>query len=156
MSTFNEREKGFEAKYKHDQEAQFKIKGKINLILLVFNIFGLLYYSIQLLAFTDEFVSSNIGFFNHAVAGLSEIIGVIFFCLAIGLSIIVFRGANNQLALLTTVFLMQIIISLNFWRYVITDNPGETSISIIMFNAFVFSLMSFSMLILIIRLKRII
>ena len=133
-----------------------KIKGKINLILLVFNIFCLLYYSIQLLVFTDEFVSSNIGFFNHAVAGLSEIIGIIFFCLAIGLSIIVFRGANNQLPLLATVFLMQIIISLNFWRYVITDNPGETSISIIMFNAFVFSLMSFSMLILIIRLKRII
>ena len=133
-----------------------KIKGKINLILLVFNIFCLLYYSIQLLAFTDEFVSSNIGFFNHAVAGLSEIIGIIFFCLAAGLSIIVFRGANNQLPLLATVFLMQIIISLNFWRYVITDNPGETSISIIMFNAFVFSLMSFSMLILIIRLRRII
>ena len=134
----------------------FKIKSKLNLILLVFNIFCLLYYSIQLLAFTDEFALNNIGFFNHAVAGLSEIIGVIFFCLAIGLGIIVFRGTNNQLPLLTTVFLMQIIISLNFWRYVITDNPGETSISIIMFNAFVFSLMSFSMLILIIRLKRII
>ena len=133
-----------------------KTKGKINLILLVFNIFCLLYYSIQLLAFTDEFVSSNIGFFNHAVAGLSEIIGIIFFWLAIGLSIFVFRDANNQLPLLATVFLMQTIISLNFWRYVITDNPGETSISIIMFNAFVFSLMSFSMLILIIRLKRII
>ena len=133
-----------------------KIKDKINFTLLVFNIFCLLYYSIQLLIFTDEFALNNIGFFNHAVAGLSEIIGVIFFCLAIGLSIIVFRGANNQLALLTTVFLMQIIISLNFWRYVITDNPGETSISIIMFNAFVFSLMSFSILILIIRLKRII
>ena len=134
----------------------FKIKGKLNLILLVFNIFCLLYYSIQLLAFTDEFVLNNIGFFNHAVAGLSEIIGVIFFCLAIGLSIIVFRGANYQLRLLANVCLMQIIISLNFWRYVITDKPGETSISIIMFNAFVFSLMSFSMLILIIRLKRII
>ena len=26
MSTFNEREKGFEAKYQHDQEAQFKIR----------------------------------------------------------------------------------------------------------------------------------
>ena len=134
----------------------FKIKGKLNLILLVFNIFCLLYYSIQLLAFTDEFALNNIGFFNHAVAGLSEIIGVIFFCLAIGISIIVFRGANNQLPLLATIFLLQVIISLNFWRYVITDNPGETSISIIMFNAFVFSLMSFSMLILIIRLKRII
>ena len=134
----------------------FKIKDKLNLILLVFNIFCLLYYSIQLLAFTDEFVLNNIGFFNHAVAGLSEIIGVIFFCLAIGISIIVFRGANNQLPLLTTVFLMQAIISLNFWRYIITDNPGETSISIIMFNALVFSLMSFSMLILIIRLKKIV
>ena len=74
----------------------FKIKDKLNLILLVFNIFCLLYYSIQLLAFTDEFVLSNIGFFNHAVAGLSEIIGIIFFCLATGLSIIVFRGANNH------------------------------------------------------------
>ena len=133
-----------------------KIKGKINLILLVLNIFSLLYYSIQLLAFTDEFVSSNIGFFNHAVAGLSEIIGIIFFSLAIGLSIIIFKGANNQLPLIATIFMMQIIISLNFWRYVIADQPGETSISIIMFNAFVFSLMSFSMLILIIRLKRII
>ena len=133
-----------------------KIKGKINLILFVFNILCLLYYSIQLLAFTDEFISSNIGFFNHAVAGLSEIIGIIFFCLAVGLSIIIFRGANNQSPLLATVFLIQTIISLNFWRYVITDNPGETTISIIVFNAFVFSLMSFSMLILIIRLKRII
>ena len=133
-----------------------KIKGKIDLALLIFNIFCLLYYSIQLLVFTDEFVLSNIGFFNHAVAGLSEIIGIIFFSLAIGLSIIIFKGANNQLPLLATIFMMQIIISLNFWRYVITDNPGETSISIIIFNAFVFSLMSLSMLILIIRLKRII
>jgi hypothetical protein len=106
--------------------------------------------------FTDEFVLKNIGFFNHAVAGLSEIIGVIFFCLAIGLSMLVFRGANNQLPLLTSVFLMQIIISLNFWRYVVTDSPGETSISTIIFNAYVFSLMSFSILILITRLKKII
>ena len=133
-----------------------KIKDKINLILLVFNIFCLLYYSIQLLIFTDEFALNNIGFFNHAVAGLSEIIGVIFFCLSIGLSFIVFRGANNQLPLLTTVFLMQIIISLNFWRYVITNSPGETSINTIIFNAYVFSLMSFSMLILISRLKKVI
>ena len=133
-----------------------KIKDKINLILLVFNIFCLLYYSIQLLIFTDEFALNNIGFFNHAVAGLSEIIGVIFFCLSIGLSFIVFRGANSQLPLLATVFLMQIIISLNFWRYVITNSPGETSINTIIFNAYVFSLMSFSMLILISRLKRVI
>ena len=133
-----------------------KIKDKINLILLVFNIFCLLYYSIQLLIFTDEFALNNIGFFNHAVAGLSEIIGVIFFCLSIGLSFIVFRGVNNQLPLLATIFLMQILISLNFWRYVITNSPGETTISIIKFNAYVFSLMSFSMLILISRLKKVI
>ena len=133
-----------------------KIKSKIDLVLLIFNIFCLLYYSTQLLVFTDEFVLSNIGFFNHAVAGLSEIIGIIFFSLAIGLSIIIFKGANNQLPLIATIFLMEIIISLNFWRYVITDKPGETSTSIIMFNAYVFSLMSFSILILIIRLKRII
>ena len=128
----------------------------INVCLMIYNIFCLLYYSIQLLIFTDEFASNNIGFFNHAVAGLLEIIGVIFFSLAIGLSFIVFRGVNNQLPLLATVFLMQILISLNFWRYVITNSPGETTISIIKFNAYVFSLMSFSMLILINRLKRVI
>ena len=134
----------------------FKINNKINLILLIFNIICLLYYSLQLLIFTNEFAINNIGFFNHAIAGLSEIIGIIFFCLAAGLAVIVFRGANNQLPLLVTVFLMQMIISLNFWRYVFTNSPGETSIDIIIFNACVFSLMSFSMLILITRLKRII
>ena len=134
----------------------FKINNKINLILLVFNIICLLYYSLQLLIFTNEFAINNIGFFNHAIAGLSEIIGIIFFCLAAGLVVIVFRGANNQLPLLAVVFLMQTIISLNFWRYVFTNSPGETSISIIIFNAYVFSLMSFSMLILITRLKRVI
>ena len=134
----------------------FKIDNKTNLIILILNVVCLLYYSMQLLIFTNEFAINNIGFFNHAIAGLSEIIGVIFFCLAVGLTITVFRGANNQLPLLTTVFLMQLIISLNFWRYVITDSPGETNVDIIIFNAYVFSLMSFSMLILIIRLKRII
>ena len=134
----------------------FKIDNKTNLIILILNVVCLLYYSMQLLIFTNEFAINNIGFFNHAIAGLSEIIGVIFFCLAVGLTLIVFRGANNQLPLLTTVFLMQLIISLNFWRYVITDSPGETNVDIIIFNAYVFSLMSFLMLILIIRLKRII
>ena len=131
-----------------------KITNKINLVLFLFNIIFLLYYSIQLLIFTDEFALNNIGFFNHAVAGLAEIIGIIFFCLAIGLILILFRGADNQLPLLSTIFLMQIILSLNFWRYVITDSPGETSIDIIMFNAYVFSVMSFLMLMLITRLKK--
>ncbi len=131
-----------------------KITNKINLSLFLFNIIFLLYYSFQLLIFTDEFALNNIGFFNHAVAGLAEIIGIIFFCLAIGLILILFRGANNQLPLLSTIFLMQIILSLNFWRYVITDSPGETIIDIIMFNAYIFPLMSFLMLILITRLKK--
>ena len=131
-----------------------KITNKINLVLFLFNIIFLLYYSFQLLIFTDEFALNNIGFFNHAVAGLAEIIGIIFFCLAIGLILILFRGADNQLPLLSTIFLMQIILSLNFWRYVITDSPGETSIDIIMFNAYVFSVMSFLMLMLITRLKK--
>jgi len=134
----------------------FKIKDSISQALLGVNIIFLLYYSIYLLIFTDEFAIKNIGFFNHAVAGLSEIIGIIFFCLAVGLGIIIVRGASNQLPLLITVFLMQIIISLNFWRYVFTDNTGETSFNTIIFNASVFSLISFSMLILIIRLKEII
>jgi len=134
----------------------FKIKDLFCQFILAINIVFLLYYAFQLIIFTDEFAIKNIGFFNHAVAGLSEIIGIIFFCLAVGLVIVVFRGANNQLPLFMIVLLMQIIISLNFWRYVITDRPGETSINAIIFNASVFSLMSFSMLILIIRLKKIV
>ena len=133
-----------------------KIKNRTNIILIFFNIFFLIYFSIQLLIFTDEFALQNIGFFNHAVAGLSEIIGIIFFCLAVGLVVVVFRGPANQFPLFTTIFLMEAIISLNFWRYVITNSPGETSIEIISINASLFSLMSLSMLILITRFKRII
>ena len=33
MITFNEREKGFEAKYQHDQEAQFKIRAIRNMLI---------------------------------------------------------------------------------------------------------------------------
>ena len=134
----------------------FKIKDKINFTLILFNVILLGYYSLQLLIFTDEFATNNIGFFNHAVAGLSEIIGIIFFCLAIGLILTTIRGPNNQLPLFSTVFLMEIIISLNFWRYVITDSPGETNIDIIIINAYLFSFMSLSILIAMIRLKKII
>ncbi len=132
----------------------FQIKNKINFFLILLNIFFLIYYSIQLLVFTDEFAKNNIGFFNHAIAGLSEIIGLIFFCLAIGLVLVILRGPKNQLPLLATIYLIQLILSLNFWRYVITDSPGETSIEIIMLNAHIFSLTSFSMLILLLRLKK--
>lgn len=126
----------------------------INLSLIGVNIIFLLYYSFQLLIFTDEFALKNIGFFNHAVAGLSEIIGIIFFSLAVGLILIFIKGLKNQLPLLITVLLMQIIISLNFWRYVFTDSPGETEINTITFNALIFSLSGFSMLILIFRQKK--
>ena len=123
-------------------------KNFINLILIGFNIIFLLYYSFQLLIFTDEFALKNIGFFNHAVAGLSEIIGIIFFSLAVGLTFILIKGIKNQFPLLITILLMQIIISLNFWRYVLTDSPGESDTNTIIFNALAFSISGLSMLIL--------
>ena len=84
----------------------FKIKDLFCQFILAINIVFLLYYAFQLIIFTDEFAIKNIGFFNHAVAGLSEIIGIIFFCLAVGLVIVVFRGANNQLPLFMIVLLI--------------------------------------------------
>ena len=129
-------------------------KNFINFGLIGINIIFLLYYSFQLLIFTDEFALKNIGFFNHAIAGLSEIIGIIFFSFAIGLILILIKGVKNQLPLLITILLMQIMISLNFWRYVLTDSPGESDIKTITLNALIFSLSGFSMLILLFRQKK--
>jgi len=129
-------------------------KNFISLGLVGVNIIFLLYYSFQLLIFTDEFALKNIGFFNHAVAGLSEIIGIIFFSLAIGLTFIFIKGVKNQLPLLITILLMQIFIALNFWRYVLTNSPGETDMNTIIFNALTFSLSGFSMLILLLYQKK--
>ena len=128
-------------------------KNRINFCLIGVNIIFLLYYALQLLIFTDEFALKNIGFFNHAVAGLSEIIGIIFFSLAVGLTFILIKGLKNQLPLLITILLMQITIALNFWRYVLTNSPGETSINVITFNALIFSLSGFSMFLLLLRQK---
>ena len=128
-------------------------KNRINLCLIGVNIIFLLYYALQLLIFTDEFALKNIGFFNHAVAGLSEIIGIIFFSLAVGLTLMLIKGLKNQLPLLSTILLMQITIALNFWRYVLTNSPGETSINAITFNALIFSLSGFSMFLLVLRQK---
>jgi len=128
-------------------------KNRINLCLIGVNIIFLLYYALQLLIFTDEFALKNIGFFNHAVAGLSEIIGIIFFSLAVGLTFMLIQGLKNQLPLLITILLMQITIALNFWRYVLTNSPGETSINAITFNALIFSLSGFSMFLLLLRQK---
>ena len=128
-------------------------KNRINLCLIGVNIIFLLYYALQLLIFTDEFALKNIGFFNHAVAGLLEIIGIIFFSLAVVLTFLLIQGLKNQLPLLITILLIQIIIALNFWRYVLTNSPGETSINAITFNALIFSLSGFSMFLLLLRQK---
>ena len=108
--------------------------------LIVFNIFFLLYYSFQLLVFTDEFALDNLGVFNHAIAGLSEIIGIIFLSLAISLILILRRSIKSQLPLFITIFLIQLLIFINFLRYIFTDSPGETSVQSISLNALIFFL----------------
>ena len=109
-----------------------------NKILIVINIFFLLYYSFQLLVFTDEFALSNLGAFNHAIAGLSEVIAIIFLSLAISLFLILRSTIKAQLPLFITIFLIQLLIFINFLRYIFTDSPGETTIESITFNALIF------------------
>jgi len=106
--------------------------------LIIFNIFFLLYYSFQLLVFTDEFALNNLGAFNHAIAGLSEVIGIIFLSLAISLVLILRNSIKSQLPLFVTIFLLQLLIFLNFLRYIFTDSPGETTMESITLNAFIF------------------
>ena len=115
---------------------------KIDILIIIINIFFFLYYAIQLLVFTDEFARANLGFFNHAVAGLSEIIGIIFVTFSIGLTAILFRGLENQLPIFFSIFVFQLACSINFWRYVITDSPGETNIEIITSNAYLFTIIA--------------
>ena len=114
---------------------------KIDILIIIINIIFFSYYSIQLLVFTDEFAINNLGFFNHAVAGLSEVLGIIFITFIIGFVIIIFRDFRKQLPFLLSIFIFQLLAALNFWRYVFTDSPGETSISIITTNAIIFSIM---------------
>ena len=122
---------------------------KVDILIILINIIFFAYYAIQLIIFTDEFAINNLGFFNHAVAGLSEIIGIIFITFIIALSIIVFRGLERQLPFILIIFLFQFLAALNFWRYVFTDSPGETNLNIITINAVIFSIISFLNLILI-------
>ena len=109
---------------------------------LLINIIFFIYYGIQLLIYTDEFAVKNLGFFNHAVAGLSEIIGIIFLSFSLGLIIILFRKIEDQFPFVLTIFLIQFIISINFWRYVLTNSPGETELITITYNAIIFSIVS--------------
>ena len=122
---------------------------KVDILIVIINIIFFAYFAIQLIIFTDEFAINNLGFFNHAVAGLSEIIGIIFITFIIALSIIVFRGLERQLPFILVIFLFQFLAALNFWRYVFTDSPGETNLNTITINAIIFSIISFLNLILI-------
>ena len=124
---------------------------KIDILIIVINIFFFSYYSIQLLVFTDEFAQANLGFFNHAVAGLSEIIGIIFITFVIGLIIILFRNIEKQLPIFLSILIFQLACSINFWRYVFTNSPGETNIEIITTNAYLFSIITFFTSIFILR-----
>ena len=124
---------------------------KIDILIIIMNIFFFSYYSIQLLVFTDEFAQANLGFFNHAVAGLSEIIGIIFITFVIGLIIILFRNIEKQLPIFLSILIFQLACSINFWRYVFTNSPGETNIEIITTNAYLFSIITLFTSILILR-----
>ena len=124
---------------------------KIDILIIIINIFFFLYFAVQLLVFTDEFARDNLGFFNHTVAGLSEIIGIIFVTFSIGLVTILFRGLDRQLPVFFSIFVFQLVCSINFWRYVITDSPGETNIEVITSNAYIFSAITFLTGILFIR-----
>jgi hypothetical protein len=112
------------------------------LFFVLINIIFFTYYSVQLLIFTDEFAIKNIGFFNHAVAGLSELLGIIFAALSIVLIIIFFKGLKNQFPIFLLIFIIQIFIAINFWRYVVTNSPGESNIKSISLNAIIFSTIS--------------
>ena len=111
---------------------------KTNNFLLLLNIFFLLYYSFQLLVYTDEFALKNLGIFNHAIAGLSEIIGIIFLALTISIIYIWKNNIKGQLPLFLSILLIQVLILFNFLRYIYTDSPGETTIESIILNAFIF------------------
>jgi hypothetical protein len=111
---------------------------KTSNFLLLLNIFFLLYYSFQLLVYTDEFALKNLGFFNHAVAGLSEIIGIIFLALSISIIYVWKNKINGQLPLFLSILLIQVLIFFNFLRYIYTDSPGETTIESIILNAYIF------------------
>jgi hypothetical protein len=111
---------------------------KTNNFLLLLNIFFLLYYSFQLLVYTDEFALKNLGIFNHAVAGLSEIIGIIFLALSISIIYVWKNKINGQLPLFLSILLIQVLIFFNFLRYIFTNSPGETTIESIILNALIF------------------
>ena len=131
-----------------------KYPDRLSLIFISIYILLLLYYSIQLLVYTDEFAINNLGSFNHSIAGLCEIIGIIFISLSIGLFLTIIFSPKLQMIIYITVLIMQIFITLNFWRYILTDSPGESNIDTITNNALIFSLMSILLIITTFRLRK--
>ena len=123
----------------------------INRLIIIINIIFFLYYSMNLLLFTDEFANKYLGVFNHAIAGLSEILGILFFCISIGLILIFFKGIINQLPFFITIFLFQFLVLLNLSRYIITDSYGETSAISITINLIIFVIVCISNLIFLIK-----
>ena len=91
-----------------------KYPDRLSLIFISIYIILLLYYSIQLLVYTDEFAINNLGTFNHSIAGLCEIIGIIFISLSIGLFLTIIFSPKLQMIIYITVLIMQIFITLNF------------------------------------------
>ena len=131
-----------------------KYPDRLSLFFISIYIILLLYYSIQLLVYTDEFAINNLGSFNHSIAGLCEIIGIIFISLSIGLFLTIIFSPKLQMIIYITVLIMQILITLNFWRYILTNSPGESNIDTITNNALIFSLMSILLIITIFRLRK--
>ena len=85
-------------------------KKNIDNLIIIINIIFFSYYAIQLLVFTDEFALNNLGFFNHAVAGLSEIIGIIFLAFALSFISIIIRGIEKQSPLIYCIFTIQFLV----------------------------------------------
>ena len=131
-----------------------KYADRLSLNFISIYIILLLYYSIQLLVYTDEFAINNLGSFDHSIAGLCEIIGIIFISLSIGLFLTIIFSPKLQMIIYITVLIMQIFITLNFWRYILTDSPGESNIDTITNNALIFSLMSILLIITTFRLRK--
>ena len=131
-----------------------KYPDRLSLSFISIYIILLLYYSVQLLVYTDEFAINNLGSFNHSIAGLCEIIGIIFISLSIGLFLTIIFSPKLQMIIYITVLIMQISITLNFWRYILTDSPGESDIDTIINNALIFSLMSILLINTIFRLRK--
>ena len=84
---------------------------------------------------------------------MAELIGIIFVSFAIAIIIIFFKGTDKQFPFFLTIFLIQSIIGLNFWRYIFTNSPGETNLETIIFNAILFSILSLFSLYTLIKIK---